>query len=283
VVESWGLMTDPDLAETLTSGYEAPRVAAAYDVHYGTAPFDGMTVPGEVRELCQTHLGFGVLRISEAQRAHCLPEEFDARGYRTYAVHGYVGEMFQRIDWYKQLGFEETWFAPDLLRKGLSRCPGAFPGICDPSIAAWIGNDLLAEPTEQPRFVYWVTLNSHVPLPLDPKLPADNLCSLRPVLANAPGLCSWFRVIHALHASVAQAAVEAERRPTVFVLVGDHAPPFASPALRQNFSSTVVPWVILTPRTLRPSVLQSRLETREQASQGRPTGFSHASGSGHGQ
>jgi hypothetical protein len=33
----------------------------------------------------------------------------------------------------------------------------------------------------------------------------------------------------------------------VFVVVGDHVPPFADPQLRQNFSATDVPYVLLTP------------------------------------
>jgi hypothetical protein len=263
LVESWGLMTDPNLAKTLTSPYDDARIGATYDVSYGTAPFDGMTVPGEVRELCHTHLGFGVLHISEPQSRGCLPEEFAASGYRTYAVHGYVGNMFQRVDWYKRLGFQATWFAPDLSRLGLPECPGAFPGICDPSIAGWIGKALLAEPSTQPHFVYWVTLNSHVPLPLNPELPADDLCASRPALAQSSALCSWFRLIHALHVSVAQAASQTTQRPTVFVLVGDHAPPFSNPTLRQNFSSTVVPWVILMPKALHPVPAQRRIMARE--------------------
>jgi hypothetical protein len=265
LVESWGLMTDPHLANMLTSSYDDARIEATYDVRYGTAPFDGMTVPGEVRELCHTHLGFGVLHISALQSAGCLPEEFAASGYTTYAVHGYVGNMFQRVDWYKRLGFQATWFAPDLSRVGLPECPGAFPGICDPSIAGWIGKELLAEPSAQPHFVYWVTLNSHIPLPLNPQLPVDDLCASRPALAQSSALCSWFRLIHALHASVARAAGEATERPTVFVLAGDHAPPFANPALRQNFSSTVVPWVILMPKALRCAPAQRQIIAREPA------------------
>jgi len=43
-------------------------------------------------------------------------------------------------------------------------------------------------------------------------------------------------------------ALGATARPTVFVLVGDHAPPFGDPELLAEFSSTQVPYVMLTPR-----------------------------------
>jgi len=38
-------------------------------------------------------------------------------------------------------------------------------------------------------------------------------------------------------------------RPTVFVIVGDHAPPFGDPGLRSRFSQTDVPYVVLLPRS----------------------------------
>jgi phosphoglycerol transferase MdoB-like AlkP superfamily enzyme len=51
-----------------------------------------------------------------------------------------------------------------------------------------------------------------------------------------------------VHQSVQQVALGATARPTVFVLVGDHAPPFGDPELLAEFSSTQVPYVMLTPR-----------------------------------
>jgi hypothetical protein len=40
-------------------------------------------------------------------------------------------------------------------------------------------------------------------------------------------------------------------RPTIFILVGDHAPPFADPRLRSEFSASQVPYVMLTPACLQ--------------------------------
>jgi phosphoglycerol transferase MdoB-like AlkP superfamily enzyme len=37
-------------------------------------------------------------------------------------------------------------------------------------------------------------------------------------------------------------------RPTIFVIVGDHAPPFSDTASRSQFSSAEVPYVLLLPR-----------------------------------
>jgi phosphoglycerol transferase MdoB-like AlkP superfamily enzyme len=63
-------------------------------------------------------------------------------------------------------------------------------------------------------------------------------------------LCSWFRIVRAVHQSIEQVALRPNSRPTVFILVGDHAPPFGDAALAGQFSQTQVPFVMLTPKDL---------------------------------
>ncbi len=250
VVESWGLLLDPHLAQALTVPYDDPRIARRYKVTYGSAPFTGLTVPGEARELCHSTAGFGIIHASTELAQQCLPAFFHARGYRNLAVHGYVGQMFYRATWYAKLGFDQTWFEPDLEKAGLPGCRGAFPGICDASIAGWIGSALLSVDQQKPRFIYWVTLNSHIPVPARPDLPDDGVCTAQPALHDSAPLCSWFRLVRAVHQSVQETALGTTARPTVFILVGDHAPPFGSPQLREQFSSTQVPYVMLTPTAI---------------------------------
>jgi phosphoglycerol transferase MdoB-like AlkP superfamily enzyme len=204
-------------------------------------------VPGEARELCHSTEGFGILNATPALTDHCLPALFHARGYENVAIHGFVGQMFYRDAWYPKLGFDESWFGPDLHKLGLPDCPGAFPGTCDTAIAGWISTAFLGERADKPRFIYWVTLNSHLPEPSHPDLPDDGVCATQPALRGSAALCSWFRLVRAVHQSVEQAALAPNARPTVFVLVGDHAPPFSDPDLRAEFSNTEVPFVMLTP------------------------------------
>jgi phosphoglycerol transferase MdoB-like AlkP superfamily enzyme len=255
VVESWGLLLDPHLAQALTAPYAEPGIARSYRVTYGTAPFSGLTVPGEARELCRSTMGFGILHPSPEITEQCLPGEFHALGYRNIALHGYTGEMFYRAAWYRALGFDRTWFGPELQHTGLPRCEGAFPGICDGAMARFIGDSLggsqLDARDARPQFIYWVTLNSHLPVPARPELPADDACGADPALRNSAALCSWFRLVRAVHASVSQVAAQTTAHPTIFILVGDHAPPFASPRLRSQFSASQVPYVMLTPASLQ--------------------------------
>jgi phosphoglycerol transferase MdoB-like AlkP superfamily enzyme len=248
VVESWGLPLDAHLAQALNAPYDDPRIAHKYDVSYGSVPFGGSTVPGESRELCHSRMGFDLLVASSESLHGCLPALFHASNYENLAIHGYFGTMFQRKTWYPKIGFDRIWFRADLDKIGLTECDGAFPGTCDASVAGWIGRSLLSVDTGKPRFIYWVTLNSHLPVPAHPNLTEDGVCSAQPLLRDSVPMCSWFRLVRNVHQSVQQLALSPSASPTVFVVVGDHAPPFADPKLRQNFSRTDVPYVLLTPR-----------------------------------
>jgi hypothetical protein len=247
LVESWGVLRDRQLASALTSGYDGTGIRSKYTVSYGTAPFIGPTIAGEARELCHSQMEFKLLDISPERSQTCLPDDFHERNYRDIAVHGYVGGMFNRKNWYKTIGFDRMWFLPDLRQAGLPICDGAFPGICDGAVAQWIGSTLLPASASQPEFIYWVTLNSHLPVPV---VPADGSCPAGVARGKRKSFCSWFQLIERVHQSVQKLAEGTQGRPTMFVLVGDHMPPFSDPGLRAMFSQTDVPYVILSPKSM---------------------------------
>jgi hypothetical protein len=249
LLESWGLSTDATVRETLTKPYTQPALLARYQVQQGTAPFFGPTVEGEGRELCGSKIGFHLLTAAAKELQDCKPERFAAMGYEDISVHGLDGNMFSRLGWYKHLGFKESLFRDQFRALGLPDCVGAFTGTCDASIAAWIGQRL-ATTSAMPRFIYWVTLNSHLPVPVPAPLANAAPCSVAASLQTQPPLCSWYQLIENVHESVAQLAMMDESRPTIFVVVGDHAPPFGEAAIRMSFSSSEVPYVLLIPKQL---------------------------------
>jgi phosphoglycerol transferase MdoB-like AlkP superfamily enzyme len=248
LVESWGLAQDMGVRDALVQPYSRPELLARYEVLQGTVPFNGSTVAGEARELCGNNLGFDILAISDRESHNCLPDRLVALGYRSIALHGMDGGMFNRSTWYKSIGFQGEWFRDEFRQQGLPDCMGAFVGTCDSAIAEWIGNRLEKQDAD-PDFVYWMTLNSHLPVLIPSALPAAADCSRTSLLSEQPPLCSWYQLVSNVHDSVFRLAMAKLARPTVFVIVGDHAPPFANPALRSQFSGTVVPYVLLLPRT----------------------------------
>jgi phosphoglycerol transferase MdoB-like AlkP superfamily enzyme len=247
LVESWGKPITTDLEQSLVRPYSDKTLSEKYTLREGTVPFHGPTVAGEARELCGSSMGFGLLTASGPELKGCLPESMKAMGYHSTAVHGYSARMFDRVDWYSRIGFDETWFRDQLQGQGLPMCPGPFPGTCDAATSVWIG-DQLEKNSDSPQFIYWVTLNSHLPVPVPNLVKAPPSCSESSITAENGAICSWYQLVFNVHRSVSELALRSTTRPTIFLIVGDHAPPFSSARLRGQFSDRVVPYVLLVPK-----------------------------------
>jgi hypothetical protein len=249
MVESWGLAADAPLRQALVQPYLQANVLARYEVIQGAAPFYGGTIAGEARELCGTSIGYYLIKAPAADLENCLPTRLSALGYRPIALHGMSGFLFDRTTWYKTIGFQEIRFRDEFKREGLPECGGPFPGTCDADIAAWIGQRLQQDDSH-PDFIHWMTLNSHLPVLVPSPLPNAAPCEASLSLPQDSPLCSWYQLVANVHRSVADVAMENLARPTIFVIVGDHAPPFGDPQRRNRFSQTVVPYVVLVPRSI---------------------------------
>ena len=189
----------------------------------------------------------------------CLPRKLLRYGYQTIAVHGYVDRMFDRDMWYPRIGFERMLFRSEFRSLGLTECTDAFTGICDSQISEWIAGYLLKADT--PTFIHWVTLNSHLPVPanLEAKLYSAS-CSDLGSLAASVALCNWYRLERRLHESIVTLATRKEMPDTIFIVVGDHAPPFLDLRLRSLFSQDDVPFLVLQPRLDSSKQLVSAVE-----------------------
>jgi hypothetical protein len=248
VVESWGVAQDASLQKAMVESYLEPELLAKYQVFQGSVPFYGATVAGEARELCGNEIGYYLIRAPASDLKGCLPERLASLGYHNIAVHGMSGLMFDRLIWYRKLGFQELWFQEELEKQGLPNCASAFLGTCDADVAAWIGRRL-EDDTSRPKLIHWMTLNSHLPVPVPSYLRDGAPCTADIGLQPHTALCSWYQLVENVHRSVAQLASGPLGRPTIFVVVGDHAPPFGDPDLRDRFSQSDVPYVVLVPRS----------------------------------
>lgn len=252
LLESWGLPNDPAVHDALVSFYLQPALLAKYKVLQGSVPFYGPTMGGEGRELCSSRIGFNLMNASAGSLQSCLPDKLAAEGYRNIAVHGLDGHFFKRESWWVRIGFKRVIFRDEFSNMGLPECPGAFPGICDAAITQWM-TKTLQTPDTKPDFLYWMTLNSHLPVPVPSALADGAPCSIAPILKEKPAVCSWYQLVANVHRSVAQMAASNSVRPTVFIIVGDHTPPFADPVSRNAFSASRVPYVILLPKEKPPT------------------------------
>ena len=275
IVESWGLSNDAPIRQALVQPYLEPGVEAKYQVSQGTVPFTGPTIPGEARELCGNTIGFYVIDAPASDLTGCLPDRLAARGYWPIALHGMTQFMFNRTSWYSAIGFKEIWFRGRFQRAGLPDCVGAYVGTCDADIAAWIGHRLASDGS-RPLFIHWMTLNSHLPVPIPAPLGNAAPCDSSLDLSPGTPLCSWYQLVANVHQSVVKMASGNLARPTVFVVVGDHAPPFANLRVRNSFSPSDVPYIVLVPNSISAAAAKNLLAQKSANSAG---GSSHGGAS----
>ncbi|HET7348757.1 MAG TPA: sulfatase-like hydrolase/transferase [Acidobacteriaceae bacterium] len=251
LVESWGQDENGSINRQLLAFYDTPEIRDHYRIVTGAVPFTGGTAAGEIRELCASRLGVSVIHAAASDLIGCIPYRFRDKGYRTESVHGYLSHMYLRYSWHPKLGFDQSWFLAELHGQGLRDCPGAFPGICDAQVARWIGDRLTAESAAKgpPEFLFWITLNSHLPVPSTTEGLNPVSCAFDAQLAAQEPLCAWFKTEYEVHEAIAQLAVRPDLPPTAFFVVGDHAPPFQDAEMRDRFSQSAVPFVLLIPKS----------------------------------
>ncbi|MFE1600812.1 sulfatase-like hydrolase/transferase [Methylobacterium sp. ID0610] len=241
LVESLGVLRDRQAQALLLSPFDDPALARQFTVRTGTTTFFGATAHGEMRELCQSREPYRA--VLAGGHPGCLPEAFAAHGFRTVSVHGFSQTFYERKRWYPLIGFVRSVFQENL-GKPYRRCGGTFAGPCDVDLAETI-RTRMAE-AEQPLFVYWLTLNSHVPV--KPGQATRRFgCETGGPFGDAE-VCTmaeiWLDLFDAIK-RIARDNPDAE-----ILLAGDHAPPLWRRSSRELFEPDRVQWIRLSPRPI---------------------------------
>ena len=247
VVESLGLPADPGLRDRLVSLFARPAVRARYDIVTGDTPFYGSTTSGEMRELCGRWGDYG--EVLERADPTCLPAQLAARGYGTQAWHSFNGSFFDRSRWYPAIGFQQMRFAPELLAGGAAPCPGVFTGACDRDVPRQMARAL--KEARRPQFLYWLTVNSHLPVMAHARLGTDDCDRDRDLGRRLPMVCRLFALFDQTGAALEREIVAEDFPPADILIVGDHLPPFFDPQHRGAFAGDRVPWILLKAREPR--------------------------------
>lgn len=246
MVESLGQpQGNPAMAKRLFASYLTPAVQARYAVTRGTSPYYQSTTSGELRELCGRWGDFP--ELLEAEDSRCLPSRLKARGYDTVAMHSFTSAMFERATWYPNAGFAEWHFMDDLLKQGGKQCGGVFPGICDRYVPAMLAERL--KHAARPTFLYWLTVNTHLPIPEGQNLQDEHCERFAPELAARwPQICRQFMVWHQLDTAMVREIMADDFPDADILLVGDHMPPYFDRNHRMQFDPAHVPWLLLRRR-----------------------------------
>lgn len=243
MVESLGVpVNNPEMDRLLFQRYRTPEVAQRFGLEYGTTAYFKSTTAAEVRELCGRWGEY--YDLLDRQDEGCLPARLRRLGYQTSAYHSFSGEFFYRDKWYPNIGFEQQKFAPELLAEGARECGGMFPGACDRDVPALLAARL--KQADQPQFIYWLTVNSHLPVPTGMNLDVDNCENLSVKLAESfPMICRQFAVWDAIDRALVREITARDFPPTDILIVGDHMPPYFDRRHRKQFAFDRVPYLYL--------------------------------------
>jgi hypothetical protein len=244
IVESMGYLKSDAARDLISSPLNNPAIQQRYTVTSGHSGYYGSTTSGEMRELCDTRTSYQDL--TEELAHHCLPSQLHRRGYETLAFHSFSGEMFDRADWYPVLGFDKIKFEEDMLPKLKRTCGTAFPGTCDTDVADVIAKE--AARTTKPKLIYWLTLNTHIPVAPGYAMTDYKCASSKRVVFQRADVCRMGELWHDLFGAIARLAVDPAIGPAEIIIVGDHAPPLWSRAGREMFMPGQVAWYRLTPK-----------------------------------
>ncbi len=239
MVESWGALRNEDLHREIVAPVANAKFRSRYRLSQGTAPFYGSTTAAELRELCGYWGSYRELNANQTRQ--CLPAAYRARGHDATAFHGFTGRMFDRTSWYPVIGFTDMRFADSLWNASRPVCRGVFTGMCDTDIASDVAEQLLAHrDAPRPQLVYWLTLNSHLPVDLD--IPLRHRTCDR---GGDQQLCRMADLWQQVFTDVADMLLHPDLPPTDAILIGDHPPPFWRREERSQFQDGLIPWVRL--------------------------------------
>ena len=249
IVESWGISKDSALNVAITRPLGNLNLLSRYKVYSSVVPFHGSTVSAELREL----YGLRASDPKEIKSAISIPSILASRGYKTIALHGFMPNFFGRNEWYPKAGFGNTLFIDDIkkLQTTNDLCGSTnFRGICDDAVPSMIKQLLLEKtggPSNKPKLIYWLTLNSHYPYGPPSHSTHFNCKSFGGSVSNQ-AVCNLSSTLYGVFSSLAKLIDDPDIPATRFVIVGDHSPPFLMRSNEGLYNSAYVPMIEFIPK-----------------------------------
>lgn len=235
VNESWGVSSPEIQAAVISPLLESANKMS--DWKQGTMVFNGITVEGEMRELCQADLLHFNFEGHQKDLSGCIPNMLKELGYKTFAFHGAAGLMYDRVKWYPDVGFGNMTFLESY--PWASRCY-SFPGACDTDMADRV---IDTYGSDGKVFGYWLTLNTHHSYDLRDLSSEVLRCSDIGVDSSSE-VCRNLKLQNQFFNSVAKIISNPNMSGTRVVIVSDHEPRISNQDhFRKYFEAGRIPWV----------------------------------------
>ena len=235
--ESWGVYAQgADVDVAIVSPITQLRNVEV--IAQGESESGDGTIMGEIREMCRlraTSPNFSLGPFN--QFTHCLPRALKRKGYKVESYHGADQGMYDRQNWYPELGFTLHKFYFDLQNK--TRCR-SFPGACDVNLAQEIARENAQNGDKQ--FIYWLTLNSHHPYE-DEDIRHYAFDCGSPRFINRQEACRNINLQHQFFDDLANQIKTGAFKGTDVIVVGDHNPPLVMDADKDSFKMHKVAFI----------------------------------------
>lgn len=223
IAESWGSLKNNEVDKQIVQNIMNQKNDLQF-IKTGSFYTMGATVAGELRELCSMELmnnGFAFSSLNSSAFSKCLPNQLSRKNYKTIALHGANGVLYDRKDWYKNAGFQDVLFGENFI--GLQRCK-AFNGICDENLFNVVRNKF-RENSNGKLFFYWMTLTSHSPYVEKDIYNRRINCEKFAINSNGE-MCRNINLHAQFFDGLAKLIQKPEMKGVEVVVVGDHQPPF---------------------------------------------------------
>jgi hypothetical protein len=237
IVEGFGVHVGTSQSRAVIEPLLTAATMFGWSVEEGTIPYYGSTKEAELRELCSTRVFYADFLTKPD--SSCIPFQAAKRGYRTVGLHPYSGVMFQREQWWGNIGLETQIFGENL--SDLPQCGKAFAGACDTAVVQKMAT--IMRNSREPLLFYYLTLNTHIPITPD-QHSAPKSCDGQKWL-GINSLCHLDIMWTDLFRHIGMLIANSDMPPFDVLIVGDHAPPLWSRRERLRFEPGVVPWIRL--------------------------------------
>ncbi|MDQ8186387.1 LTA synthase family protein [Pelagicoccus sp. SDUM812002] len=134
------------------------RKESTYFPHTIDNTSSGRTTDGELLTLTSLPSIYGqpAFQNFDLSKVPSLPRVFNDAGYYTFSIHGYKGSFWNRAAAHSQLGFQDSFFRPDLIDDEIIGW-----GISDESILNQAAEKIVA--SDLPTFAHIILLTNHHP------------------------------------------------------------------------------------------------------------------------
>ena len=251
VVESWGELKDAKLQKELDTWIAKKFENKGYAVSKGTTKTYGSTVAAGLRELTNTKgdYSYYLNKKSVVTPFRSIFDEKKLQEYETFGFHPYTGLMFLRSIWWKNLGIQNLYFREQYLLENSTNANVVngeayyFPSVKDEIFFDYVLNKTKKT---QKKFVYFLTVNSHIPYNAIGKdhgpmnqfdvSKMDITSQAKNQLIHIKNLLEYF-----------SQKIEPKDWNKILI-VGDHTPPFLIKKDRNFYVDGKAPYLLITKR-----------------------------------